>query len=595
MMYIKGNYLRWTQIVLFATIIFPTRINASANNIKPRTHSGHSTDYSDYDEDTSNKAVKDQASAQVPCGDFRPGEDDLQIIDFIRKFGLDSAEEIYKKSVTKVTGSNRFQTAYRVEKTARLLMPTRNIFPLGIPQQFSFIATFSSKMVTRAQWHILKIVDHQNSTNLQITLNQVVGAVEFSIVNYNGYLQTVKFEANYIFDRNWHKLHFGVFYDRVVLYIDCKQVGVKMLEPRGTVDMFGNTALVTNNEYQAAPVDVQWITLSCDPTKPQREGCAELYLMREETVQIQQPDVATTGSNCPYRENQCANKLPPIVNQSKPGPPGPQGQEGPRGPTGPQGPPGQPGIPGAEGPRGYPGLQGTPGIPALPALQGEKGEQGEPGIQGNRGEPGLPGTITYIPAKPETQYIRPGTLSTPGEKGDRGEPGLPGYSGNGFTENEIKEMCKSILKEQLAELTNTFIGPPGPPGRSIIGKPGPPGIQGPPGEPGSPGLGMPGERGFPGSPGMQGSTGSEGPVGPKGDKGERGTEAVAYEGPPGLPGQPGPSGAHGRPGDRGEPGRPGPIGPSGYPGPQGSPGYCEMCNNAYYAGRPPTAGNFKGP
>lgn len=73
--------------------------------------------------------------------------------------------------------------------------------------------------------------------------------------------------------------------------------------------------------------------------------------MREETVQIQQPSVATTGSNCPYRENQCANKLPPIVNQGKPGPqgpPGPQGQEGPRGLIGPQGPPGPPGIPGVE-------------------------------------------------------------------------------------------------------------------------------------------------------------------------------------------------------------------------------------------------------
>lgn len=33
--------------------------------------------------------------------------------------------------------------------------------------------------------------------------------------------------------------------------------------------------------------------------------------------------------------------------------------------------------------------------------------QGEPGIQGIKGEPGLPGTITYIPAKQETQYIRP--------------------------------------------------------------------------------------------------------------------------------------------------------------------------------------------
>ncbi|XP_026822449.1 collagen alpha-1(IX) chain-like [Rhopalosiphum maidis] len=594
MIYIKGNYLRWAQIVLIAMITFPTGRNVLANN-KPQTYSERPIDYSDYDESGTSKPVKDQASMQVPCGDFRPGEDDLQIIDFIRKFGLDSAEEIYRKNVIKVTGSNRFQTAYRVEKTARLILPTRNVFPLGIPQQFSFIATYSSKLVSKTQWHILKIVDYQNNTNLQISLNQVLGTVEFSIVNYDGYLQTVKFEASYIFDRNWHKLHFGVFYDRVVLYIDCKQVGVKMLESRGTVDIFGNTALVTNIDYQGAPVDVQWITLSCDPTKPQREGCTELNLIGEETVQIQQSTAATTGSNCPNRENQCANRHPPIVNQNKQGPPGPQGQEGPRGLTGPQGPPGPQGIPGVEGPRGYPGLPGTPGIPALPALRGEKGEQGEPGNPGNKGEPGLPGTITYIPAQQETLYIRPGTVGIPGEKGERGEPGLPGYSGNSFNENEIKEICKSILKEQLSELTNTFIGPPGPPGRSIIGKPGPPGIQGPPGEPGSPGLGMPGERGFPGSPGIQGSTGPEGPAGPKGDKGDRGTEAVAYEGPPGPPGQPGPSGAKGRPGDRGEPGRPGPIGPNGYPGPQGSPGYCEMCNNVYYAGRPSAVGNFKGP
>lgn len=59
-----------------------------------------------------------------------------------------------------------------------------------------------------------------------------------------------------IFDRKWHKLHFGVFYDKIVLYIDCKQVGVKLLEPRGTVDIFGNTALITNNDYQAASVNI---------------------------------------------------------------------------------------------------------------------------------------------------------------------------------------------------------------------------------------------------------------------------------------------------------------------------------------------------
>jgi len=67
--------------------------------------------------------------------------------------------------------------------------------------------------------------------------------------------------------------------------------------------------------------------------------------MGEETVQIQQSTAATTGSNCPNRENQCANRHPPTVNQNKQGPPG---QEGQRGLIGPQGPPGLPGIPGVE-------------------------------------------------------------------------------------------------------------------------------------------------------------------------------------------------------------------------------------------------------
>jgi len=67
---------------------------------------------------------------------------------------------------------------------------------LGVPQQFSFIATFCSKVVARTEWHILKITDYQNDTHLQITLNQIERAVGFSIVNYDGYLQTVIFEAS---------------------------------------------------------------------------------------------------------------------------------------------------------------------------------------------------------------------------------------------------------------------------------------------------------------------------------------------------------------------------------------------------------------
>lgn len=50
----------------------------------------------------------------------------------------------------------------------------------------------------RTPWHILKITDYQNNTNLQITLNQGMRTVEFSIVNYDGYLQTVSFEAIHV-------------------------------------------------------------------------------------------------------------------------------------------------------------------------------------------------------------------------------------------------------------------------------------------------------------------------------------------------------------------------------------------------------------
>ncbi|XP_050524147.1 collagen alpha-1(IX) chain-like isoform X2 [Daktulosphaira vitifoliae] len=540
-----------------------------------------SAKYDEGHEGTVRTITKDRGLLE-PCGDFRPGEDDLQVIDFIRKFGLDSNEEIAKHRFTRVQGSNHFQTAYRVEKTTQLIMSTRDVFPFGIPQQFSFVATFSAKTLIDTNWHILKITDYQNKTCLQITLNQEKKNVEFSIVNYAGYLQTTSFEAINIFDKHWHKLHFGVFYDQVVFYIDCKQINIKVLEPRGTIDILGTTALAIATNYQTASVDLQWITLSCDPTKPHREKCAELHF--DEELQVQASSKPTKCAAA--KEIKCSKDLSGLPGpqgligpQGLPGSQGLQGSIGPQGIPGPQGPPG---VPGLEGSRGLPG---SPGIPALPGLRGEKGEPGEPGPPGMKGEPG----------QHEVKYIRPGNIGMSGEKGERGEQGLPGPVGHSVSEIEIKEICQAILKEQITEITSTLVGPPGPPGRSIVGKPGSPGIQGPPGEQGPPGLGLLGERGFPGSPGLQGPAGPEGPIGPKGDKGDRGNEAITYEGPPGPPGQPGPIGTHGRPGDRGEPGRPGPVGPRGYPGSQGAPGYCEMCNNMYYPARLPPAGNFKGP
>ena len=58
-----------------------------------------------------------------PCADYKPGEDDLQNFDFIRKFELDVNLDGYP-GVSRVRGSNRMQTAYRIDSTANLVMPT---------------------------------------------------------------------------------------------------------------------------------------------------------------------------------------------------------------------------------------------------------------------------------------------------------------------------------------------------------------------------------------------------------------------------------------------------------------------------------------
>lgn len=69
--------------------------------------------------------IEEFGAGNGPCSDYRPGEDDLQAFDFIRHFRLDVLETKYP-GVTRVRGSSRLQTAFRVEKEADLVVPTRS-------------------------------------------------------------------------------------------------------------------------------------------------------------------------------------------------------------------------------------------------------------------------------------------------------------------------------------------------------------------------------------------------------------------------------------------------------------------------------------
>lgn len=65
------------------------------------------------------------------CNGYKSGEDDLQTFDFISKLKLDLLHLRYN-GMTKVRGSNRMQTAYRLEKDTdvTLLMKYSNYLAL---------------------------------------------------------------------------------------------------------------------------------------------------------------------------------------------------------------------------------------------------------------------------------------------------------------------------------------------------------------------------------------------------------------------------------------------------------------------------------
>merc|ERR1719500_2208542 len=113
-----------------------------------------------------------------PCADYKPGDDDLQSFDFIRKFELDVNLDGYP-GVARVRGSNKMQTAYRIDSTANLVMPTLRVFNQGLPEQFSFVTTFRNRRPTGGRWQLIRITDTAGQPQFAVGLNPDRNASSF--------------------------------------------------------------------------------------------------------------------------------------------------------------------------------------------------------------------------------------------------------------------------------------------------------------------------------------------------------------------------------------------------------------------------------
>ncbi|XP_054015864.1 collagen alpha-1(IX) chain-like, partial [Hylaeus anthracinus] len=80
-----------------------------------------------------------------------------------------------------------------------------------------------------------------------------------------------------MFDKNWHKINVGIIRDKVMVYVDCEHAGALAAKPRGPIKVDGDISISKMfHSKLTIPVDIQWMVLNCDPTKPERETCEEL-------------------------------------------------------------------------------------------------------------------------------------------------------------------------------------------------------------------------------------------------------------------------------------------------------------------------------
>jgi len=485
----------------------------------------------------------------------------LPYFDVLSKIGVDINKDTPFPNTKQIEGDKTGTQAVKITRRAEVSAITENVFPKGLPYDFSVRSVFRLPDVSKnRKFHLVKLEDSKPTGQFDIEFNGPAKSLKLYYLDIEGQIHTIDYSRNEInveslYDGEWHKMTFDVYStedeDLVTLYIDCQEVRTDTMVPKGEIDINGKVLVSKTNEYATVPLDVKMLEFNCNPRLGQTDTCEE-EICPEECPQGEKGSVGLKGAQGLIGVPGAQGQKGATGLQGEQGAEGLSGLTGDKGDTGPvglQGEAGAGGVVGAKGARGFPGAAGRAGLRGEAGVPGEPGAKGEVGEKGNRGFRGLPGGVTGSGEKGE-----PGIQGEVGPRGPRGPRGLPGAAG--------PQGAKGVIG-----LTGPT-GPLGPIGdQGAQGRTGIKGSTGPIGEKGEPavlidvGEPIPGPAGPPGIPGRDGVPGEAGEKGQKGEQGLRGEAGgIGVEGRPGNPG------IIGAPGPRGTDGQPGPPGPAGEAG-----------------------------
>nr|XP_027198399.1 collagen alpha-1(IX) chain-like [Dermatophagoides pteronyssinus] len=310
-----------------------------------------------------------------------------------------------------IRGSDLIRNAFRLSRNSYLSMTTSDIFPEGLPEQFSFSCTFrdyhqqQAKQSSSPSWNLLNIDDFMGNSLFSLKINTNENQIDIDFPETSIRFDSIKFQPN-----DWNKLDLSFNQSNITVFINCQKHDSKFIDSLPELDIDGDITLCNAIES----LDIQSMSLDCDATRPQREKCDEIIRtlpkFEYKTVEIvkeccEQPKLDRQELKLLIFDvlNDNLNYFAEYF-RGKPGKPGNPSI----------------GLPGPIGPKGEPGRIGSTGLPGQSGRPGEKGERGEKGDKGSKGDSGFPGQKGDI-GLPGPRGINGATIIGP--KGDKGNPG----------------------------------------------------------------------------------------------------------------------------------------------------------------------------
>ncbi|TRY65244.1 hypothetical protein DNTS_014056 [Danionella cerebrum] len=485
--------------------------------------------------------------------------------DLLQEFGLSESQ-----GVKRVAGSEPETMAYRINPSIHLKKSSSDVYPSGLPSDYSVVATFKqSSDSAKTSWNLWQVSDPEGQDQVGLQLQGDSRTLDFFYTSPLGTKTLRSFQrVDKLFDGEWHKLALSVKGGQVKLLVDCEEISVEPLDEPQPVIRRGFTTIVKRAAGdRSVLVDLQKMDISCDADQALSEGCCELSSVCGGYAEI--------GLSAGRGKASCK-----CVH-------------------------GQPGVQGRPGPKvaeshstlsthGILQKTNTASIfhRVIEDCRGKLGSQAELGtglesicpMDCKQRRP-AEGYRLHFPHKPQLCAVhlllrvvsfyrktlletslgavdeRGETMGRRGNTGDYGPLGETGPKGEQGIKGE--KGMRGLWGEE---------GDRGPKGlKGLKGASGHKGVRGSPGDWGETGqtgeVGAAGEPGYEGIAGYQGVKGSEGLLGAEGSRGPRGNQGVV-----GDPGERGAAGEKGKPGYQGPKGKVGGIGGKGIVGDPGLPG-----------------------